>query len=373
MKRYIIFASLILLGTAVIRAQEEPEPDQEEQKGEVTEIAEFPDQQVTGVAVSKTGRVFVNFPNWSDDHTVSVTEIVGGTPKPFPNEEWNKSGAAESHFVCVQSVYVDAADCLWILDPASPKMQGVVKGGPKLIKVDLKTNQVAQTIPFGEDVAPAKSYLNDVRVDTNAGVAFITESGLGAIIVVDLKTGKARRLLADHKSTKAEPNVKLMVDGRELRDQQTKSSPQINADGIALDLPNDYLYYHALTAYTLYRIKTQYLKDASLSKSDLESKVETVAQTPAPDGMLESSDGDVYLTAIEKNAIVRFEAASNTINTVVEDKQISWPDSLSWGPDGALYVSCSQIQNSSRFNDGKSVRKQPYKVFKIMDAAKRAD
>jgi sugar lactone lactonase YvrE len=89
--------------------------------------------------------------------------------------------------------------------------------------------------------------------------------------------------------------------------------------------------------------------------------------------MLESSDGNVYLTAIEKNAIVRFEPASNTISTVVEDKQISWPDSLSWGPDGALYVSCSQIQNSPRFNNGKDVRKEPYKIFKIMDAAKRLD
>jgi sugar lactone lactonase YvrE len=154
----------------------------------------------------------------------------------------------------VQDVYVDPNDDLWIIDPAAPKMQEVVKGRPKLVKVDLKTNQVAQNIPFDDDVAPKKSYLNDVRVDPKASVAFITDSGLGAIVVVNLRSGKARRRLADHKSTKAEPGVKLIIDRRELLDQK-KSSPQINSDGIALDSKNDYLYYHALTGHTLYRVK----------------------------------------------------------------------------------------------------------------------
>ncbi|MDB6147865.1 MAG: hypothetical protein JWO45_1529 [Spartobacteria bacterium] len=297
---------------------------------QLQEIASFPNQQVTGVAVSKAGRIFVNFPDWSDDHTISVAELIDGKPKPFPDDQRNQPGPADSHFICVQSVYIDAADNLWILDPAAPKMKEIVPNGPKLIKVDLRTNQVVQTIPFGGDVAPKKSYLNDVRIDTGADVAFITDSGLGAIVVVDLKSGKARRLLEEDKSTKAESSVKLTVDGRELIDQEKKTAPQIHSDGIALDAKNDYLYYHVLTGHTLYRIKTVYLKDPNGSKRDLEAKVEKVVQTPAPDGMLESPNGDVYLTAIEENAIVRFEAASNRIATVIRDKRLSWPDTLSW-------------------------------------------
>src|SRR5436189_5115434 len=147
---------------------------------DLIEVAKFGGQQVTGVGVSKkTGRVFVNFPNWSDGHLLSVAELVDGKPKAFPNDEWNKPGAAGSHFVCVQSVVVDDQDNLWILDPAAPKMQGIVKGGPKLVEIDLRANQVMQTIPFGEDIAPAKSYLNDVRIDTRSGTAFITDSGKG--------------------------------------------------------------------------------------------------------------------------------------------------------------------------------------------------
>lgn len=105
----------------------------------------------------------MNFPYWSDDHSISVAEIVDGRRKAFPNDEWNKPGHAGSHFVCVQSVIVDDQDNSWVLDPAAPKMQEIVKGGPKLVKIDLATNQVAQTIPFGEDVAPKKGYLNDVN------------------------------------------------------------------------------------------------------------------------------------------------------------------------------------------------------------------
>jgi sugar lactone lactonase YvrE len=338
---------------------------------QLQEVARFPSQQVTGVGVSqKSGRVFVNFPYWSNDHSFSVAEIVNGQPRAFPNEEWNKPGSPDSHFVCVQSVVVDDQDNLWILDPASPKMQGIVNGGPKLVKVDLATNQVVQKIPFGEDVAPAKSYLNDVRIDTAQQKAFITDSGKGAIIVVDLNTGKARRLLDDHKSTKPEPDVKLVVDGKELVDQQKKSPPQIASDGIALDAKSGYLYYHALTGHTLYRIKTSYVTDENLSKSDLESKVETVAQTPAPDGMLEGPDGSVYLTDIEASAIVRWNASSGKLEPVISDKRLLWPDTLSWGPGGDLYVTASQIENMPRFNSGKSTRTEPYKLWKVTGITK---
>ena len=112
------------------------------------EVANFPNQQITGVSLSKNGRIFVNFPDWSDDHTISVAELIDRQPKAFPNEECNKPGSPATHFVCVQSVVVDGNDALWVLDPAAPKMQDPVPGGPKLVKIDLKTNHIVQTVPF---------------------------------------------------------------------------------------------------------------------------------------------------------------------------------------------------------------------------------
>ena len=57
----------------------------------------------TGVAVSKKGRIFVNYPRWSDDVTFSVGEInATGGAVPFPDEEWNTwdgSTASADRFV----------------------------------------------------------------------------------------------------------------------------------------------------------------------------------------------------------------------------------------------------------------------------------
>jgi hypothetical protein len=40
---------------------------------ELQEVASFPDKQLTGVGVStRSGRIFVNFPYWSDNDSISV-------------------------------------------------------------------------------------------------------------------------------------------------------------------------------------------------------------------------------------------------------------------------------------------------------------
>ncbi len=335
-------------------------------KIELEEVATFPKQQVTGVTVSPKGRVFVNFPFWSDDHTISVAEIVDGKPKPFPDEAWNaKSGPPEGRWLCVQSVVVDDQGTLWILDPASPKIKGVVKGGPKLVKVDLSTDKVVQTISFDETIAPPLSYLNDVRVDTKTGHAFITESGTGAIIVVDLNSGKARRVLADHPSTKVEPGAEIVADGMKIIDPKTGKPPAIHADGIAFDKEGGWLYYHPLTGETLYRVKTEHLTDEALSDAQLGAKVEKIATTPKPDGMLEGRGGTVYLTAFEKNAIVRFDPNTRKTTTIIEDDLLQWPDTLAWGPDGKLYVTTSQIHRMPKYHAGQSKQKGPFAVYRM--------
>ncbi|HMH01889.1 MAG TPA: hypothetical protein VK555_10770 [Terriglobales bacterium] len=42
---------------------------------ELQEVVSFLDKQVTGVGVStKSGRIFVNFPYWSDNHSVPALD-----------------------------------------------------------------------------------------------------------------------------------------------------------------------------------------------------------------------------------------------------------------------------------------------------------
>jgi sugar lactone lactonase YvrE len=326
--------------------------------------------QVTGIAVSQQGRIFVNFPRWDNDPLYSVAEVLAdGSLRPYPGDSWNRWGQdeknhPEAHFVCVQSVVVDDDDNLWVLDPASPSFNGVVPGGAKLVKINLTTDTLERVIPFDDSVAPRNSYLNDVSFDPSEDIAYITDSGTGAIIVVNLENGKSRRQLSGHSSTKAEPGYVPVIGGKELRDQNGRV-PQIHADGIAIDSDGVYLYYHALTARTLYRIKASVLKDIKLSEEQLAGHVEKVVETGAVDGMLMDSDNNLYLTALEENAIKRYRPDGDTLDTIIQDELIQWPDSMGISPDDELYFTASQIHRMPRFNYGKDERILPYKLFKI--------
>jgi sugar lactone lactonase YvrE len=323
------------------------------------EVAAESQRQWTGVAVSHSGRVFVCWPRWSDDVPVSVAEIKPtGEVVPYPNEEWNtwRPGLSPAgHFVCVQSVYVDDEDYLWILDAANPNFKGAIDGGPKLIKVDLATGRVNRRYFFDEYAAPPSSYLNDVRVDTQSGYAYISDSGAGAILVVDTKNGKARRLLEFHLSTKSDGST-VNIGGKPwLRPNGSK--PQVHVDGIALDPAREYLYFKALTGRTLYRVRTRLLRDVLLSYKKLGAAVEAVADVGPTDGIMFGPDGCLYITSIEDGAIKRFTPGEE-LETIIKDDRLVWPDSMAFGPDWSLYVTSSQINLWGKTTE-------PYRLFRL--------
>lgn len=301
-------------------------------------------RQWAGLAMAHDGSLFVGFPRWSADVPISVGRLANdGFVTPLPDAAWNawQPGAdPSSAWVCAQGMWVDRNDRLWVIDPASPGFAGVVEGGAKLVEIDPRTGAVARVIPFPTNVAPVASYLNDVRVDTSTGTAYLTDSGVGALVVVDLASGQARRVLAEHASTKSE-GLALTFDGVEFR-LPDGSLPQVHADGIALDPAGTWLYWHPLTGKGLWRIETAALRDATLSPAALAEKAERVLETPAVDGMELGPDGTLYLTALQESAIMALRP-DGRLDTLVQDARLQWPDSLALRSDGWLHVTTSQI------------------------------
>jgi sugar lactone lactonase YvrE len=317
-------------------------------------VASF-EHQVTGVTVAQDGRIFVNFPRWTEDAPISVAELTrDGQIKAYPDEAWNSwrnakknQLSAGGHFVCVQSVVADAHGNLWVVDPAAPATASVVQGGPKLVRIDLKTNKVAQVIHFDEKVAPQGSYLNDVRISPDGRHAYLTDSGAkGALIVVDIQDGKARRALDGHPSTQPEKNVEVKIDGQALRRPDGRGV-EFAADSIALSPDGRTLYWKALTGRTLYRIATNVLDNPRLSEKELDARVERVAETEPTDGLWIDASGHLYLSAIEQDAVKVRDADGFT--TLVQDKRLRWPDTFSEGPDGTVYITSSHIQDMNWF------------------------
>ncbi len=332
-------------------------------------MAQF-EQQVTGVAVAPSGRIFVNFPRWEKDVAISVAEVgKGGVLRPYPNAEWNawrneKPLSNGDHFVCVQSVTVDPQGFLWILDPAAPGNEFNLDGGPKLVQVDLGADKVMRTILFDRAVVPQGSYLNDVRVSPDGKWAYITDSGVkGALIVVDLAGNTARRLLDGQPSTQLEKDVTVRTDGRPLKRPDGRG-PQFAADGIALDPQGQYLYWQALAGRTLYRVATASLTNAGLPAPQLDAAVEKVGTTCVADGYWMDRKGRLFITSPEDDS-VKLRQPDGRLEVVVQDKRLRWPDSMAEGSDGSLYVTSSHIQDMAMWHEHGSTRTTPYGLWRF--------
>ncbi len=352
-------------------------PVTDEVVGALELVHTFTGAMPTGVSVSHTGRVFVNFPKWGDEVPATVVELRGGAEVPYPDQRWNSPAADddEGAFVSVQSVVVDPADRLWVLDTGSPLFQPTRPGGPKLVRVDLDSDAVAQVITFPTDVALPTTYLNDVRFDLRrgaAGMAFITDSsdsGPNGIIVVDLATGDSWRRLHDHPSTKAEPlaTFRPVVEGRPLLQRPADGPAKpvaMGSDGIAISSDGARLFYCPLASRRWYSVATDALADRDRPDEDVAATVVDEGDKCGGSDGLETDDaGRLYLTSYEHNAVLR-RRPDGEYETVVHDPRLLWPDTMSVASDGYLYVTANQLHRQATYQGGKDLRRRPYALFR---------
>jgi sugar lactone lactonase YvrE len=349
--------------------------------GELEVVHLFDGAMPTGVTVSHSGRVFVCYPKWGDEVGFTVGEIRDGKEVAYPSQELNdnRSDADPERLVSVQSVVVDPADQLWILDTGSPMFRPTEHGGPKLVCVDLTTDQVVQTILFPTDgpdaVALPTTYLNDVRFDLRrgaAGTAFITDSsdqGPNGIILVDLASGESWRRLHDHPSTKAvtPPHLRLLVEGRELmeRSEDGSTSPlTLGSDGIAISADGERLYYCPLISRRWYSVGTEALCDRGVDDGTVAAGVvDEGDRGSASDGLETDDGGRLYSTAVEANAVFR-RLPDGSWETVVHDPRLLWPDTMSVAADGHLYVTANQLHRQAQYRGGQDQRRKPYVLFR---------
>ena len=352
----------------------------DEPLGELEPVAYFNRAMPTGVTVSHKGRIFVNFPKWGDEVSFTVAEIRNGETIAYPNEEVNQTDLQDpaAALVSVQSVVVDPADRLWILDTGSPLFQPTAYGGPKLVCVDLTADKVTKKILFPQDVALPTTYLNDVRFDlrrsSGGGIAFITDSaqrGPNGIIVVDLVSGDSWRRLNDHPSTKAEDMKTFLpiVEGRPFLEHQPDGSVRqgagMGSDGIAIDANGRRLYYCPLGSRKLYSVDTDALCDRSLDEKQVAATVvDEGDRGGASDGLESDAAGHIYSTNYEHNAILR-KLPDQQWETVTHDPRLLWPDTLSLANDGYLYVTANQLHRQARYQKGQDLRRKPYTLFRI--------
>ncbi len=122
----------------------------------------------------------------------------------------------------------------------------------------------------------------------------------------------------------------VTLDGQPLRRPDGRQ-PAFAADGIAISNDGKTLYWQALTGRTLYAIDTAKLRDG-VSETDRAAAVRKVATTNVADGLWMSRKGVLYITSPTDYSVKRL--AGHGTETVLTDRRLRWPDTMSEGPDG---------------------------------------
>lgn len=317
----------------------------------VVEVAKFESDSPAGIAVSSAGRVFVTFPWLDRQPAVAVGELTPtGKTVPYPNAAWNDWDAqpgpsALRAIVSAQALTITqerGGEYLWVLDSGNPRQRGVIVAGPKLFKIDLADDTIAQVFYFDHqrDFAP-DSLLSDLRVDPYTHTAYLSDAQRGGLYVVDLKQRQTRAVLTDHASTQPEPGVSPTSLQRSA-DSAAHDASRLGVAGLELSTDRRFLYYHALSGRTLYRVPTATLRDAKAGPQDVADAVENLGTTgSAMDGlMFNRATDELYMAALEHHAVFIRRATGN-IETLVADERLRWPDSIAMGHDGYLYLTAS--------------------------------
>jgi sugar lactone lactonase YvrE len=305
------------------------------------------------VAVSAEGRVFFTYhPDAAPP--VNVLELVDGKPVPYPSADF-------AEWQTVLSLRIDGQGRLWTLDHA-----GYGRGTPRLLAFDLATNKEVHRFEFPDEVAGILSMLNDFQIDPAGRTIYIADASPivhePAIVVYDVTTQTARRVLEEHPSVQTE-DYRIQAPGRDMVVLGIFTL-RIGIDSIALDRKGEWLYYGPVTGATLWRVRSADLRDASLSAEALAARVESYAPKTISDGMSSDDQGNLYLTDPEHSAIVMI-GPDRRLRTLVKDRKLRWPDGLSFGPDGWLYLSCSALEVVLFTAGGAVEDNAPYQIFRF--------
>jgi sugar lactone lactonase YvrE len=347
-------------GGAAFPAREVGPPRLPESALEV--VAELPTPP-GNVAVAAAGRVFATLhpearPEWK------VVEIRDGRATPWPSLTFQTGEGEPRFFRDVLSLRIDRKGRLWTLDNG---MHGLHPG--RLLAFDVATGAVVHEFEFPREVAGLGSHLNDFQVSPDGRHLYIAEASFfaktPALVVYDVETRRARRLLEGHPSVTAERYTPV-VQGRKM-EILGLVAVRPGVDSIALDGEGEWLYFAPVTNRHLYRVRAVDLRDGSLAPDALASRVETFAPKPMSDGLTMDAEGNVYVSALEESAIVVLRH-DRALETLVRSPRLRWPDGFGFGPGGWLYVTCSSL-HAILGRPWAVAANAPYQIFRLRPGA----
>lgn len=330
---------------------------------ELTVAAESKKINWNAVAPLQDNTLFAAAPRWTGFTGPQLTYIdVHGKQHAWPNQSWNSwapGKSAEKVFVNINAIRRFNHE-LWVVDTGAPDFGGTpLLGGAKVVVFDIATKRAIKIYYFDADVAGKNSYVDDLRI--NGKYAYLTDAGWAGLIVLDLETGKARRVLTNSPSTLAS-NSSIKLDGKILLAPDGQVL-KVNADPLELSPDNQWLYYGPLNG-PMYRIPTAALNDSGLSDEALKKMVEVWFDMPPSGGTAMTKDGTFYFSDLAEDALKR-RLPDGKIETVIKDSRLHWVDAPVIDENNIIWLPVPQIDRVGLFQNGKNMTQWPVEILKF--------
>ena len=318
------------------------------------------DTVANGVATTRDGRIFLPFSRIDGSAGPQVVEWKDGKPVAFPDAAWNawKQGDDPAKaFVRVNALRIGPEGALWVVDTGAPGIEKPkLPHGPKIVKLDLATGQVARVYDL-DGATNEKSFVDDIRF--HGPLAYITDAGAPGVIILDLASGATRRVLDDDPSTTAQrpmtgdAHVMHGPDGKPIK---------IHADQLEVSPDGKFFFYQPASG-PMSRIATRYLDDTKIDSKQLAKHVSTFAKTPSTGGTAIDAEGTIYVSDVDHHRVMAIKADGSK-SIVVEDKRLLWVDAMWIDDAGYLYMPAAQLDRMAPFNDGVSKVQFPIFIYK---------
>lgn len=363
MKRLLLFLLIVLLTTTIaawIRyGGGVPYPDLTTtpllDASTLEEVLSY-SEPVGSVAVNRDGRVFFSVHPESRPVGNKVLEYVDGAAVPYPSRT-----AQQEIFDTVQALAIDRFGRLWVIDHGN---HGIRQ--PRIVAIDLETDEILRDQALGKDVAPVGSFLQDLEISADGRTIIIADASFWrkspALIVYDVESGDARRVLEGHASVAAE-DFMIHSLGREMEFLGGVLAMRGGVTGLALG--PEWLYFGAISGSGLHRIRLRDLRNPELPPSQLAAHVERFSDKPLSDGLSTDIAGNVYVTDVEHNAVF-VVGPGRELQTLVQSAALRWPDALSFGPGGYLYIADSALPELILENREHIEAQAPFRVFRLI-------
>lgn len=322
---------------------------------------EFPKELPPGnIAIGPDGRMFMSVHEFYAPELRVVEVMPGGRTKPYPTAAWARAPEDDGDGLRgVLGLRADRKGILWMLDGQGEGQTGRVVGW------NTNTEELHAIYYIGQPVARASSFLNDLAVDREHDAIYISDTGDGAnsaIIVIDMKTGRARRVLEGSQFTVPE-DIPMIIDGREIR--LGGGPAKIGINPITIDPTNTWVYFAPMTSASMYRVRTTDLLDESLGDEALVKKVERYGDKVISDGSTIDAAGNVYITAMTDNAIGVTKPDGSYEVLFQTDENLPWPDGFSIGVDGYVYATINELHRSPVLNEGEDASLGTYRIVRF--------